>query len=83
MEYLSNLMQDTRFAFFSPDSLEDEPIIISYESEEEETKRYEDTHATFHNEPEDTSKLKLEQQKEKVDAGVSFLKAQPLHPDVN
>ncbi|GKA38877.1 hypothetical protein Tco_0731428, partial [Tanacetum coccineum] len=55
LEDLLNLMQDTRSAFFSPDSLEDEPIIITDESEEEETKRYEDTHATSHDELEDTS----------------------------
>ncbi|GJV08289.1 hypothetical protein Tco_1345945 [Tanacetum coccineum] len=46
---------DTRSTFFSPDSLEDEPVIVSDESEEEETERYEDTHATSHDEPEDTS----------------------------
>ncbi|GJV41479.1 hypothetical protein Tco_1419919 [Tanacetum coccineum] len=32
-----------------------EPIIITDKSEEEEAKRYEDTHATSHDEPEDTS----------------------------
>ncbi|GJR39068.1 hypothetical protein Tco_1214752 [Tanacetum coccineum] len=41
LEDLSNLMQDTRSTFFSPDSLEDEPIIITNESEEEEAERYE------------------------------------------
>ncbi|GJU87113.1 hypothetical protein Tco_1294659 [Tanacetum coccineum] len=43
LEDLSNLMQDTRSAFFSPDSPQDEPIILLDESEEEETKRYKDT----------------------------------------
>ncbi|GKD18994.1 hypothetical protein Tco_1208152 [Tanacetum coccineum] len=52
---LSNLMQDTISAFVSLDSLEDEPIIITDESEEEEAERYKDTHATSHDEPEDTS----------------------------
>ncbi|GJX20574.1 hypothetical protein Tco_0223251 [Tanacetum coccineum] len=37
LEDLLNLMQDTRSAFFSPNSLVDEPIIVSYKSEEEET----------------------------------------------
>ncbi|GJU98248.1 hypothetical protein Tco_1327519 [Tanacetum coccineum] len=83
LEDLSNLMQDTRSSFFTPDSLVDKPIIVSYESKDEETKRYEDTHATSHDEPEDTSKLKLEQQKEKAEDEVAFLKAQPLYPDVN
>ncbi|GJW56514.1 hypothetical protein Tco_0103245 [Tanacetum coccineum] len=49
-------MQDTRSAFFTPDSPQDKPIIVSDESEEEEeAERYKDTHATFHDEPEDTS----------------------------
>ncbi|GJV58406.1 hypothetical protein Tco_1459411 [Tanacetum coccineum] len=48
-------MQDTISAFFSLNSLEDEPIIITDKSKEEEAERYEDTHATFHDEPEDTS----------------------------
>ncbi|GKE26175.1 hypothetical protein Tco_1441559 [Tanacetum coccineum] len=55
LEDLSNLMQDTRFAFLTLDSPRDEPIIISDESKEEETKRYEDTYTTSHDGPEDTS----------------------------
>nr|GEZ46861.1 hypothetical protein [Tanacetum cinerariifolium] len=54
LEDLSNLMQDSRFAFFTPDSLEDEPIIVLDESEKEETERYKDTHATSHDKPKDT-----------------------------
>ncbi|GJU52479.1 hypothetical protein Tco_1226193 [Tanacetum coccineum] len=55
LEDLSNLMQDTRSTFFIPDSPQDEPIIIiSDESQKEETERYEDTHATSHDVPEDT-----------------------------
>ncbi|GJU46994.1 hypothetical protein Tco_1204260 [Tanacetum coccineum] len=55
MEDLSDLLKDTTSAFFTPDSPQDEPIIVSDESEEEETKKAEDTHATSHNIPEDTS----------------------------
>ncbi|GKA86505.1 hypothetical protein Tco_0808216 [Tanacetum coccineum] len=55
LEDPSNLMQDTRSTFFTYNSPQDEPIIVSNESEEENTKRYEDTHATSHDEPEDTS----------------------------
>ncbi|GJS64085.1 hypothetical protein Tco_0678649 [Tanacetum coccineum] len=55
LEDLLDLMQDTRSAFLTPDSLQDEPIIVSDESEEEETKRYKDTHTTSHDGPEDTS----------------------------
>nr|GEU48464.1 hypothetical protein [Tanacetum cinerariifolium] len=55
LEDLSNLMQDTRSSFFTPNSPWDEPMIVSDESEEEDTERYEDTHATSYNELEDTS----------------------------
>ncbi|GJR52274.1 hypothetical protein Tco_1402795 [Tanacetum coccineum] len=41
LEDPSNLMQDTRSAFFTHNSPHDEPIIVSNESEEENTKRYE------------------------------------------
>ncbi|GJY94320.1 hypothetical protein Tco_0510681 [Tanacetum coccineum] len=54
-EDLSNLMQDTRTSFLTPNSPRDEPTIVSDESEEEETERYEDTHTTSHDGPEDTS----------------------------
>nr|GEY28763.1 hypothetical protein [Tanacetum cinerariifolium] len=78
LEDLSNLIQDVRSDFIDTDSLENEPIIVTDESEEEEAERYKDTHATSHNEPEDTS---LEQQKEKAkaEAEVAFLKAQPFY----
>ncbi|GJV43438.1 hypothetical protein Tco_1427974 [Tanacetum coccineum] len=55
LEDLSDLMKDTRSAFFTPDSLHDEPIIISDESEDVETKKDEDTLATSHDVPNDTS----------------------------
>ncbi|GKB79630.1 reverse transcriptase domain-containing protein [Tanacetum coccineum] len=48
LEDLSNIMQDKRSAFISLDSVEDEPIIITDESEVEEAKRYEDTNTTSH-----------------------------------
>nr|GEX74602.1 retrovirus-related Pol polyprotein from transposon TNT 1-94 [Tanacetum cinerariifolium] len=54
VEYLLDLMQDTRLDFLTHDSPQDEPIIILNESEEEETERYEDTHITSHDGPEDT-----------------------------
>ncbi|GJU11160.1 retrovirus-related pol polyprotein from transposon TNT 1-94 [Tanacetum coccineum] len=54
LEDLSNLMQDTRSSFLTPDSTQDEPIIISDESEEDKTKRYEDIHTTSHDGPKDT-----------------------------
>ncbi|GJZ80956.1 hypothetical protein Tco_0645950 [Tanacetum coccineum] len=54
LEDLSDLLKDTRSAFFTPDSPQDEPIIISDESEEEETEKAKDTHATSHNIYEDT-----------------------------
>ncbi|GJR52930.1 hypothetical protein Tco_1403451 [Tanacetum coccineum] len=46
---------DTRSAFFTPDSLQDEPIIILDDSEEEDVIKDKDTHASSHDVPEDTS----------------------------
>ncbi|GJR89947.1 hypothetical protein Tco_0213958 [Tanacetum coccineum] len=54
LEDLLNLMHDTSSAFFSPDSLVDESIIVSDESDEEETQRN-DTHVISHDKPKDTS----------------------------
>ncbi|GJR87454.1 hypothetical protein Tco_0211465 [Tanacetum coccineum] len=56
LEDLSNLLKDTRSVFFTPDSPQDEPIIVSDESEEEEEfAKDKDTHASSHDVPEDTS----------------------------
>ncbi|GKC31522.1 hypothetical protein Tco_1038816, partial [Tanacetum coccineum] len=53
LEDLSDILKDTRSAFFTPNSLTDEPIIVSDESEEEEdAKKDKDTEDT-----EDTSVL--------------------------
>ncbi|GKA09847.1 hypothetical protein Tco_0689280 [Tanacetum coccineum] len=51
----SGTNKDKRSDFMDTDSKEDEPIIITDGSNEEETERYEDTHATPHDEPEDIS----------------------------
>ncbi|GJS14134.1 hypothetical protein Tco_0408606, partial [Tanacetum coccineum] len=53
LEDLSDLIKDTRSAFFTPDFSQDEPIIVLDESEEE-TEKDEDTHTTSHDVPEDT-----------------------------
>ncbi|GJU15452.1 hypothetical protein Tco_1143418, partial [Tanacetum coccineum] len=56
LEDLSNLLKDIRYAFFTLDSLQDEPIIVSNENEEEEeVDKDKDTHATSHDVPKDTS----------------------------
>ncbi|GJX89780.1 hypothetical protein Tco_0343106 [Tanacetum coccineum] len=53
---LSDLLKDTRYAFFTLDSPQDEPIIDSDKSkEEEEVAKYKDTRASSHDVPEDTS----------------------------
>ncbi|GKA54465.1 hypothetical protein Tco_0753414 [Tanacetum coccineum] len=55
LEDLSNLLKDTRSAFFTPDSPQDEPIIVLNESEEEEVSKDKDTHESSHDVPKDTS----------------------------
>nr|GEV45333.1 retrovirus-related Pol polyprotein from transposon TNT 1-94 [Tanacetum cinerariifolium] len=82
LEDLLNLMKDTRSTFLTLDSSQDEPIIILDESKKEETTKDEDTHTTSYDVPEDTSE-KLEQQKEKIEAKVTSLKARPSYPDIN
>ncbi|GJT14370.1 retrovirus-related pol polyprotein from transposon TNT 1-94 [Tanacetum coccineum] len=78
LEDLLNLLKDTRSAFFTPDSPQDEPIIVSDESEEEEeVAKDNDTHASSHD------KDQLEQQKAKAEAEVASLKARPSYPDIN
>ncbi|GJW21225.1 hypothetical protein Tco_0031847 [Tanacetum coccineum] len=52
---LSDLLKDTRSAFFTPDSPQDEPIIVLDKSEEEEVAKDKDTYASSQNVPEDTS----------------------------
>ncbi|GJR10701.1 retrovirus-related pol polyprotein from transposon TNT 1-94 [Tanacetum coccineum] len=51
----SELLKDTRSAFFTPDSPTDEPILVSDESEEEEVKKVEQPPATSQDVPEGTS----------------------------
>ncbi|GJS48070.1 hypothetical protein Tco_0598191 [Tanacetum coccineum] len=56
LEDLSNILKDTRSAFFTLDSPTDEPIIVSDKSkEEEEVSKDKDIEATSHDKPEDTS----------------------------
>ncbi|GJX28980.1 hypothetical protein Tco_0237059 [Tanacetum coccineum] len=56
LEDLLDLLKDTRSAFFTPDSPQDEPIIILDESEEEEeVAKDKDTYASSQGVPEDTS----------------------------
>nr|GFC47028.1 hypothetical protein [Tanacetum cinerariifolium] len=58
LEDLCNLLKDTRSTFLTPDSPQDEPIIVLDGSEEEEVvDKDKDTHVTSHDVPEDTSIL--------------------------
>ncbi|GJV53586.1 hypothetical protein Tco_1449327 [Tanacetum coccineum] len=53
---LSDILKDTKSAFFTPDSPPDEPIIVLDKSkEDEEVAKDKDTKATSHDEPKDTS----------------------------
>ncbi|GKB72131.1 hypothetical protein Tco_0933543 [Tanacetum coccineum] len=55
LEDLSDLIKDTRSVFFTPDSPNDEPIIVTDESEEEEAEKHEAAHDASYNGLEDTS----------------------------
>ncbi|GJS83947.1 hypothetical protein Tco_0750488 [Tanacetum coccineum] len=55
LEDLLNLVKDTRSAFFTPNSPQDEPIIVLDESGEEKNEKDKDTHTTSHDVPVDTS----------------------------
>ncbi|GJR13407.1 hypothetical protein Tco_0796059 [Tanacetum coccineum] len=80
LEDLPDLLKDTRSAFFTPDSPQDEPIIVSNKSEEEEeVAKDRDTHASSH----ESQKDELEQQKAKAEAEFASLKASPSYPDIN
>nr|GEX19091.1 hypothetical protein [Tanacetum cinerariifolium] len=80
LEDLSNILKDTRSAFFTPDSLPYEPIIVSDESkEEEEVAKDKDTEATSH----DPQKEELEQVKAKAKAELASMKAKASYLDIN
>ncbi|GJR94864.1 retrovirus-related pol polyprotein from transposon TNT 1-94 [Tanacetum coccineum] len=69
LEDLSDLMKDTRSAFLTPDSPQHKPIIVSDKSEEDEPKKYKDTHTTSHDvHLLQTQKNELEQQKATTEA---------------
>ncbi|GKE19238.1 hypothetical protein Tco_1426815 [Tanacetum coccineum] len=69
LEDLSDLLKDTRYAFFTPDSPTDEPIIVSDESEEEDVEEAEQPPATS--------------QDAVAEAEAASLKAKPSYPDIN
>nr|GEW80806.1 retrovirus-related Pol polyprotein from transposon TNT 1-94 [Tanacetum cinerariifolium] len=73
---LADFLKDTRSAFFTPDSLTYEPIIVSDMSEEEEN-------AENDKDTEDTSKKELEQAKVIAKAKVASIKAKHSYPDIN
>ncbi|GJT75552.1 hypothetical protein Tco_1042277 [Tanacetum coccineum] len=80
LEDLSDILKDTRSAFFTPDSPPNELIIVSDESEEEEeVAKDKDTKATSHN----SQKEELEQAKAKAEAEVASIKAKSSYPDIH
>nr|GEV85688.1 hypothetical protein [Tanacetum cinerariifolium] len=68
LEDLADLLKDTRSAFFTPDSPPDEPINVSYESDQEEVKKAKETPATSQDVPEDTSVAELKNTKWELQA---------------
>ncbi|GJU29733.1 hypothetical protein Tco_1173322 [Tanacetum coccineum] len=76
---LSEFLKDTRSTFFTPDPPQDEPIIVTDESEEEDADK-EETYDTSHDMPEDTSVLPTPSLKssqiQELMAQVQFLKSQ-------
>ncbi|GJX19122.1 hypothetical protein Tco_0221799 [Tanacetum coccineum] len=76
---LSEFLKDTRSAFFTPDSPQDEPIIVTDKSEEEDADK-EETYDTSHDIPENTSVLPTPSLKssqiQELMAQVQFLKSQ-------
>ncbi|GKD04174.1 hypothetical protein Tco_1179148 [Tanacetum coccineum] len=82
LEDLSNLLKDTRSAFFTPDSLQDEPIIVLDESEEEEVSKDKDTHESSHDVPKDTSTPHPPSPKS-VQIQELMAQARSSYPDIN
>ncbi|GJR23435.1 reverse transcriptase domain-containing protein [Tanacetum coccineum] len=76
----SGTNKDKRSDFMDTDSKEDEPIIVTDETNEEEAERYEDTHVTPHDEHEDIS---VPHPPSPRSVQLRKLKDQPLHPNVN
>nr|GEZ21855.1 hypothetical protein [Tanacetum cinerariifolium] len=73
-----DILKDTRYAFFTPDSLPDEPIIVLNNGKEEvEVAKDKDTEATSHD------KEELEQAKVKVKAEVASMKDKHSYLDIN
>ncbi|GJV51121.1 hypothetical protein Tco_1446862 [Tanacetum coccineum] len=82
LEDLSDLLKDTRYAFFTPDSPIDEPIIVSDESKEDDVEEAEQPLATSQDVPKDTSVPHPPSQRS---AQIQELMAQakPSYPDIN
>ncbi|GJS08037.1 hypothetical protein Tco_0364833 [Tanacetum coccineum] len=84
LEDLADIVKDTRFAFFTPDSPTDEPIIVSDESEKEEAEKAEQPPATSQDvHLLQSQKKELEHQKAATEAEAASLKAKPSYPDIN
>ncbi|GKD92921.1 hypothetical protein Tco_1372758, partial [Tanacetum coccineum] len=80
LEDLLKLVHDVKTDFMELESLEDEPIIVEDDTEEEdEADKTKEIHATSNTETEDTSsqKHKLENKKRKVEAKIALLITQP------
>nr|GEW43377.1 hypothetical protein [Tanacetum cinerariifolium] len=81
LEYITKLVSHVQPSFKDLDSLEDDPVIVVNDSDEDED---DEVHATKNVEIKDTSaqKNKLELKKNRVEAEAALLKAQPFFPTV-
>ncbi|GKB76311.1 hypothetical protein Tco_0943206, partial [Tanacetum coccineum] len=84
LEDLSDILKDTRSAFFTPDSPPNKLIIVSDESEEEEeVAKDKDIKATsYYVHLLQSQKEELAQAKVKAKAEVASMKAKPSYPDI-
>ncbi|GJT61110.1 hypothetical protein Tco_1004643 [Tanacetum coccineum] len=82
LEDLAKLVSNVQPSFKDLDSLEDDPIIVVDDSDEDDKAEIDEVHTTTNAETEDASSQKHKLELEKNKAEVALLKAQPSFPNV-